>query len=65
MLLSVNEKGSICGTFISDIRVKYDFINPYITNGLAHHYHLGESTLNFRGIRSNFEFLFHFLMKFL
>ena len=42
------------------------FINPYLTNRLSHHYHLGESTFNaFRGIRSDFEFLSHFSMKFL
>ena len=39
--------------------------NPYLTNGLFHHYHLGESTLIFRGIRSDFEFLSHFSIKFL
>ena len=32
-------------------------------NGLAHHYILGEMTVIFRGIGSNFEFLFY-LMKF-
>ena len=30
------------------------FINPYLTNGFAHRYHLGESTFIFRGIRSDF-----------
>ena len=39
--------------------------NPYLTNGFSHHYHLGQSTLIIRGIRSDFEFLFHFSMKFL
>ena len=34
-----------------------------MTNG--HHYHLGESTVIYRGIRGDFEFLFHFSMKFL
>ena len=28
--------------------------NPYLTNGFSHHYHLGESTFIFRGIRSDF-----------
>ena len=28
--------------------------NPYLTNGFSHHYHLGESTLIFRGVRSDF-----------
>ena len=29
-------------------------INPYLTNGVSHHYHLGESTFIFRGISSDF-----------
>ena len=33
---------------------EFDNINPYLTNGFSHHYHLGESTFMFRGIRSNF-----------
>ena len=28
--------------------------NPYLTNGFAHRYHLGESTFIFRCIRSDF-----------
>ena len=32
-------------------------------NGLANHYQMGESTVTFSGVRSNFEFLFHFSMK--
>ena len=35
-------------------------INPHLPNGLSHHYHLDESTFNFRGIRNIFLFLFHF-----
>ena len=38
-------------------------INPLVTNGLSHHYHLDESVFIFRGIGSNFSFLFHFSMK--
>ena len=38
--------------------------NPYLTNGFSHHYHLGESTFIFRGVRSDFYFLSHFSMKF-
>ena len=34
-----------------------------MTNGLSHPYHLDESTFIFRGIRSDFSFLFHFSMK--
>ena len=40
-------------------------LNPFMTNGLAHHNHLGESMFILRGVRSNFDFLFHFSMKFL
>ena len=40
-------------------------LNPLVTNGLSHHYHLDKSILIFRGIGSNFSFLFHFSMKFL
>ena len=36
-----------------------------MTNGLSHPNHLNESTSIFRGIRSEFSFLFHFLMKFI
>ena len=32
-------------------------------DGLSHPYQLDESTFIFRGIRSNFSFLFHFSMK--
>ena len=37
--------------------------NPPLTNGLSHPYHLDQSIFIFRGIGSNFSFLFHFLMK--
>ena len=40
-----------------------DSLNPLVTNGLSHHYHLDESILTFRDIRYNFSFLFHFSMK--
>ena len=40
-------------------------LNPYLTNGFSHHYQLGESTFIFRGVRSKFQFLSHFSMKFL
>ena len=36
-----------------------------MTNGLSHPYHLDESTFIFRGIRSDFSFLFHFSIKFM
>ena len=39
--------------------------NPYLTNEYSHYYLLGQSTFIFRGIRSDFEFSFHFSMKFL
>ena len=38
-------------------------VNPCMVNGLAHCYHLGESTVIFRSIRSDFGVLFLFLMK--
>ena len=39
--------------------------NPLMTNGLAYCYQLGESIVLFREIRSDFEYLFTFMMKFL
>ena len=36
-----------------------------MTNGLSHHYHLGESTFIFRGVRRDFYFLSNFSMNFL
>ena len=40
--------------------------NPNLTNGLSHHYHLGESTFVFGGFRCNFNFFIsQFSMKFL
>ena len=41
-------------------------IMPYLTcltNGLSHHYHLGESTFIVRDIRTDIIFLFHFSIK--
>ena len=40
-------------------------IYPLMTNGFSHCYHLGGSTLIFRGFRSDFHILFIFSMKFL
>ena len=40
-------------------------LNPYLTNGFSHYYHLGESTFIFRGVRCDFKFLSHFSVKFL
>ena len=37
-------------------------VNPYLTNGFAHQYHLDESTFSFSGIRSDFRFLFSFFI---
>ena len=39
---------------------KSTLINPYVTNGLSHPYHLDESVFVFRGSGSIFLFLFHF-----
>ena len=36
----------------------YGFLNPYLTNGFSHHYRLDESTFIFRGVMSDFFFLF-------
>ena len=36
------------------------FINPLVTNGLSHPYHLDESTSILRGIRRRFSFFFSF-----
>ena len=38
-------------------------VNPLVTNGISHPYHLDESIFIFRDIRSIFSFLFHFSMK--
>ena len=38
-------------------------INPLVTNGFSHSYHLDEFTSIFRGIRGNFQFSFHFSMN--
>ena len=38
-------------------------VNPLVTNGICHHYHLEESIFVFRDIRIDFSFLFHFSMK--
>ena len=40
-------------------------INPYLTSGLSHHYYLDESTFILRGFSWEFDFLFHFSVKFL
>ena len=33
-------------------------LNPYLTNGLSHHYQLGESTFIFRGVKCDFYLIF-------
>ena len=40
-------------------------LNQYLTYGFSHHYQLGESTFIFKGVRCEFEFLFHFSMNIL
>ena len=47
----------------TDMQGKQTELNPYLTNGFSHHYHLDEYTFIFRGVRS--DFLFSFSMKFL
>ena len=34
--------------------IVYNNINQYLTNGFAHHYHLGEPTFIFRGVMADF-----------
>ena len=41
-------------------QVRY-IINPFMMNGIVHHYHLGESTFIIRGIGSNVIFQLKFL----
>ena len=43
--------------------MEHCFLNPHVTNGFSRSYHLDESTFIFRGIGSDFSFLFHFSMK--
>ena len=38
-------------------------INPLMTNGLSHPYHMGESIFILKGTRSDISSLFHFSMK--
>ena len=38
-------------------------LNPLVTNGICHPFHLDDSTFFFRVIRSDFSFLLHFSMK--
>ena len=38
-------------------------LNPFVANEFVHRYHLGESTLILRGIRSDFKLLFPLSMK--
>ena len=38
-------------------------LDPLVTNGISHPYHLDKSNFVFRGFSSNFSFLFHFSMK--
>ena len=38
--------------------VQDPLINPFLTNGLSHHYCLGESTFGFRCFRSDFYSVF-------
>ena len=37
--------------------------DPYLMNGFSHYYQLDESTFIFRGIRSEFQFSYKFLIK--
>ena len=46
----------------ADDRCRYEF-NPLLMNGFSHHYPLAESAFIFRGVRSDFYFLYDFSMK--
>ena len=61
--LALEYAGKVC--FYDHNLTGFIIHNPYLTNGFSHHYNLGESTISFRGVRSDFYFLSHFLMKFL
>ena len=39
-------------------------VNPYLTNGFSHHYHLDESIFICRGVRSDFYFFVSFFDEF-
>ena len=47
------------------LNLKGKSINPYVTNGLSHPYHLDEPIFVLRDISGNFSILFHFSMKFM
>ena len=57
----VRRKTSCTYTHLRSQIVRFPFkigrmINPYLTNGFAHSYHLGQSTFIIRDIRSDYEF---------
>ena len=61
-----NLVNSVCTkSYRTNQLISLGMFNPYMANGLAHHYQLGESTFILRDIRSDFAFLFHFWIKFL
>ena len=57
----IHFKGGVNVWFLSSLAKTK--INPLVTNELSHPYQMDESTFIFRGIRSDFSFLFHSLMK--
>ena len=67
-LLVVVAVGCVARTFLSvpnppPVSAVAQKINPLVTNGLSHSYHLDESTFIFRGIGVFFSFFFHFSTK--
>ena len=40
-------------------------VNPFMTNGITHRYHLGESTFILGDIRCDFIYIYFFSIKFL
>ena len=59
--------GRTDGESLMDYKILWSFVsselNPLVTNGLSHPYHLDKSIFIFRDIRSNFSFIFS--MKFM
>ena len=53
------------GSLLEDLQVGVEVYMMDLTNVSSHYYYLGEPIVNFRGVRSEFEYLFHFSMKFL
>ena len=62
-VLPTNVRKMVCKKFMSSPCGRV--VNPFLTNGFSQYYHLGESAFIFRGIRSEFQSSYNFLMKIL